>query len=92
VPEQGLDEERRREDTADLDHEHDGVSHLVARVELAERVDDGAAHDGWLEERARLSTHAVSAMLDVARDDTVRDLRSGRHVGRAKRRSARCRA
>jgi hypothetical protein len=50
-----LHEEPRREDAPDLDDEHDGVAHLVARVELAERVDDGAPDDGAVEERARLA-------------------------------------
>ena len=54
VPDERLDEEARRQDAADLDDEHDGVAHLVARVELAERVDDRAPHDGRIEERAGL--------------------------------------
>ena len=45
---EGLDEQTRGEDAADLDDEHDRVSHLVAQVELSEGVDDGASTDGRL--------------------------------------------
>ena len=48
-----LDEEDGREDAADLDDEHDRVLELVTRVELLERVDDGALDDRPLEELAR---------------------------------------
>src|SRR5262249_6339638 len=52
LPDQRLYEEDRRQHAADLDHEHDGVLHLMSRVELPERADDRGAHDRQLEERA----------------------------------------
>ena len=39
---------------ADLDHEHHRVAELVARVELAQRVERGPQHDRAVEQRARL--------------------------------------
>src|SRR5262249_28163203 len=51
-----LQEQARGEHAADLDHEHDRVLHLVARVELPERADDRTADDGRIEERTRLAS------------------------------------
>ena len=36
---------------ADLHHEHDRVLHHAARIQLAERIHDGALHDGRVEQR-----------------------------------------
>ena len=41
-----------RDDGADLDHEHDRVAHLHARVELAQRGDERGAQDVGGEQRA----------------------------------------
>ena len=51
--EQRLHEEQRREDAADLDHEHHRVARLMSRIELAKGIDDRAPDDGPLEELAR---------------------------------------
>jgi len=34
-----------RDDAANLDDEHDGLPHHLARIELGERIDEGAAND-----------------------------------------------
>src|SRR5262249_43373329 len=47
-----VEEQDRREQRADLDHEHDRVAGHVAGIELLERIDDRAPHDRGLEQRA----------------------------------------
>ena len=70
LAEERLDEEARREHAADFDDEHDRVTHLVPRVELAERVDEGAAHDGPVEERtvppARADPSSTARSVETA--------------------------
>jgi hypothetical protein len=78
VPRERLHEEPRREDAADLHHDHDGVAELVTRIELAQRVDDGAPHDGDFEERPRVAAQAGPGEICVRRQRAA-----GRRGGRA---------
>ncbi len=80
-----LNEERGRQDAADLHDEHDGITQLVARVELAEGVDDRAPHDGRVEERARLPTRAVLAALPRAGEDARAEVRRRGRLAREER-------
>ncbi len=42
----------RRDDAADLDHEHDGILHHRAWIQLGQRIEECAADDLWIPERA----------------------------------------
>jgi hypothetical protein len=60
------EEQERREDAPDLDHEHDRVLGLQPRVELDETVDDRAPHDGGLEHRATAALRVLRIGLGPA--------------------------
>src|SRR5262249_32817210 len=56
-PDQGLEPEPRGEDAAHQHREHHGITHLVPRVELAERVADRPAQHGAVEPALRSGGH-----------------------------------
>ncbi len=93
--EQGLDEQDRREDGADVHDEHDRVAHLRARRELAERVGERLPQRLAAEELSRVSVSVlvvmVSCCLLVRRVQHAGARRSARARARA-RKSARRRA
>ena len=74
----------RRRQRADLDDEHDGIARLPARIELLERIADGARDDRAVEERARLGTAFQTPLTNIRTSFLV--ARAGaRRSGRARR-------
>ena len=59
LPRQGLQPQHRGEDAAAVDDEHHRVAPLLARMELAQRIDDGRAQQRRVEECGFLACHGV---------------------------------
>ena len=82
-------EEKRRDERAHLDDEHHRVARLPTRIQLRERIGDGARDDRPIEERARLGPAVDATGRDHTRIAFLAAFGDVRRWGRGRRRARR---